>query len=147
MASVRARSRPTRKTSFSSGMKCLQLTLSQTLCIGSHNLSWARAAAWFEAWPRTVAELQYFLPPTPSRPHPSHMHGSHICHHGLCIVPRHVTYEDDDTNLSRMSCARLARELRMYGMDIPEHCCKHQPPCLLQVRTSTAVCSPHMLTS
>lgn len=62
------------------------------------------------------------------------MHGSHLCHHGLCILPSHLVYEDGTTNLERKSCYTAALNLRSYGAPIPEHCYKHQPPCLLQVQ-------------
>ena len=92
-----------------------------------HATSLARAAAWYGRWPRTGVELDNFLGCGPFKP----MDGSHLCHHEHCII--HLTYESADTNLDRWDCCLEARFLRQEGRQVPEHCGKHSPPCLMQV--------------
>lgn len=109
---------------------------SQRLSMGSFTFHWARVSAWFEDWPRSTSDLQHFLPPNDRRGEPSHMHGSHLCHHGLCVNPTHLAYEDKARNLERVGCLTAAVTLRSYQATIPKHCSKHDPPCLLQVCTT-----------
>ena len=92
-----------------------------------HATTLARAAAWFSSWPHTGSELDNFLGGGPW----ILMHGSHLCHHDHCIV--HITYERGDTNEDRKFCRKRAKFLRQEGRDIPEHCTRHDPPCLMQV--------------
>ena len=87
----------------------------------------SRAVAWFSSWPRTGGELDNFLGAGPYKP----MHGSHLCHHDHCII--HLTYERGDINEDRKVCHRRARFLRQERRDVPEHCRRHKPPCLMQV--------------
>lgn len=92
-----------------------------------HATTLARAAAWYGRWPRTGVELDNLLSCGPFKP----MDGSHLCHHEHCII--HLTYESADTNMDRWNCCLEARFLRQDGRQIPEHCGKHRPPCLMQV--------------
>lgn len=107
-----------------------------SLSITAITQPWARWSAWFEDWPRTPRHLQDFLPPA----QPSRMHGSHLCHHGLCIVPSHIVYEDRTTNLGRYSCASAAVALRSYVTPVPQYCLNenHEPRCLLQLAALTS---------
>ena len=52
-----------------------------------HGTSLARAAAWFQRWPRAGVELDNFLGSGPFQS----MDASHLCHHPFCII--HITYE------------------------------------------------------
>jgi len=62
------------------------------------------------------------------------MEGSHLCHHGNCIVPAHSTYEDAAANRDRESCHSTAQEMRALGLSVPKGCASHSTrPCLLQV--------------
>ena len=68
------------------------------------------------------------------------MHGSYLCHYGLCINPNHLLYEPARVNYSRNSYMFAARVLRMYDKRIPEKCVKHKEhPCLLQLAALTTV--------
>lgn len=99
-----------------------------------HAVPWARAASWFnpKAWSeKKGADLDGFLSAGPYRP----KDGSHLCHHGTCINQHHVIYEDSGVNSSRNRCSNAAQDMRLLGMEIPKHCARHDPPCLLQVRT------------
>ena len=95
-----------------------------------HATTMSRAVAWFSSWPRTGGELDNFLGAGPYKP----MHGSHLCHHDHCII--HLTYERGDINEDRKICCRRARFLRQERRDVPEHCRRHKPPCLMQVSWS-----------
>ena len=92
-----------------------------------HATSLARAAAWYGQWPRTGVELDNFLGCGPFQP----MDGSHLCHHEHCIV--HLTYESAAVNLDRWDCCLEACFPRQDGRDVPEHCTKPSPLCLMQV--------------
>ena len=108
------------------------------LSMGDLSAKWARAAVWFNDWPRSGGDLDVLLA-RKDGPHPI-MHGSHLCHHGLCINPNHLLYEPAQVNFSRNSCMWAARVLRTYGKQIPEKCVKHkQHPCLLQLAALTTV--------
>lgn len=91
-----------------------------------HATSLARAAAWYGGWPRRAAELDQFLGCGPWMP----KDGSHLCHHEHCIV--HLVYESAAVNWDRWNCCLEARFLRQDGREVPEHCTKHSPPCLMQ---------------
>ena len=93
-----------------------------------HATTLARAAAWFNKWPRTGVELDNFLGCGPYKP----MDASHLCHHEHCI--RHITYEPAHINQDRKRCCERARFLRQENRDVPEHCTSHSPPCMMQVR-------------
>lgn len=111
----------------------------QWLHIADHTATWARACGWFSAWPdhpRRGIDLDQFVA-GPRGVFPE-MHGSHLCHHGLCIQPGHIVYEDRITNLSRNSCHTAAKTMRGYHNSVPEHCSKHDPPCLLQVSAAAS---------
>ena len=97
-----------------------------------HTTTLARAKAWFSQWPRTGVQLDNFLDCGPFQA----MDASHLCHHDHCII--HVIYEAAHTNIDRCECQRTAKRLRQEGKDVPEHCDKHEPPCLMQVRTYEA---------
>ena len=93
-----------------------------------HATTMVRALAWFSQWPRTGVQLDNFIGCGKFAP----MDASHTCHHDHCII--HITYEAADVNVSRTDCCREARALRQQNAaDVPEHCSKHQPPCLMQV--------------
>ena len=93
-----------------------------------HATTVVRALAWFSEWPRTGVQLDNFIGCGKFTP----MDASHTCHHDHCIV--HITYEAADKNTKREDCRREARALRQQNAaDVPEHCSKHQPPCLMQV--------------
>ena len=100
--------------------------------MSDHATPWARAASWFNprSWPRTGAAFDGFLSIGPYRP----KDGSHLCHHGNCINQHHLVYEDSGINGSRSRCSSGAQDMRLLGMDVPKHCPRHDPPCLLQVR-------------
>jgi len=97
----------------------------------------ARAAAWFNTWPRTGVELDNFIGCGPYKP----MDASHLCHHDHCII--HLTYEPTNINQDRKDCRRRAQFLRQQKRDVPEHCTQHDPPCMLQVRSLcfTSLCT------
>lgn len=92
-----------------------------------HATTLARALAWFGVWPRKGIELDNFLGCGPFQPKDA----SHLCHHEHCII--HLVYESAATNQDRNECCHEARFLRQEGKDIPEHCARHSPPCLMQV--------------
>ena len=92
-----------------------------------HATSLARAVAWFGDWPRTGVELDNFLGCGPFKS----MDASHLCYHDHCIV--HFTYESADINQDRNECCKLARFLRQQGLEVPDHCSRHSPSCLMQV--------------
>ena len=93
-----------------------------------HGTTVVRALAWFSEWPRTGVQLDNFIGCGNFTP----MDASHTCHHDHCIV--HITYETADKNTKREDCRREARALRQENAaDVPEHCSRHQPPCLMQV--------------
>ena len=94
-----------------------------------HTTSLARTKAWFSQWPRRGVELDNFLECGPFSP----MDASHRCHQKHCII--HLVLEGAHTNVDRCDCQILARFLRREGREVPEHCDKHNPPCLLQVRS------------
>ena len=97
-----------------------------------HATTMVRALAWFSEWPRTGVQLDNFIGCGKFAP----MDASHTCHHDHCII--HITYEAADVNVSREDCCREARALRQQNAaDVPEHCSKHQPPCLMQVSDPT----------
>jgi hypothetical protein len=93
-----------------------------------------RASLWFSRtqWPPAEAELEEFAPSSIQARSNSRT-ASHICHHGFCINPHHVVFEDLTLNLSRNSCVTAAATLRRYSAPIPPYCSTHEPPCLLQV--------------
>lgn len=101
------------------------------------SVTWVRATVWFETSLRRGIDLDVFLTGRDG-PYPE-MHGSHLCHHGLCINPSHAVYEGKFKNFSRNSCAWFARQLRLYGASIPERCKKHEPGCLMQVSNISCV--------
>ena len=92
-----------------------------------HATSLGRAAAWFGSWPHKAADLDQFLNCGPYKP----KDGSHLCHHEHCIV--HLVYESAAKNQERWNCREEARFLRRDDIEVPEHCTKHSPPCLMQV--------------
>ena len=92
--------------------------------------TYARALAWFSKWPRCGDELDNLVGSRKYKP----MDASHTCHHEHCIV--HLVYESADVNDDRKSCCELAKQLRREKKEIPEHCDKHCPSCLLQVSIS-----------
>ena len=92
-----------------------------------HCTTWARTAAWYSQWPRGGRDLDTFHDTGEDSP----MDASHTCHHDHCIV--HLTYEPAYINQDRKSCCEKAKKLRQEHKEIPEHCSKHNPPCLLQV--------------
>ena len=97
-----------------------------------HATTVVRARAWFSEWPRSGVQLDNFIGSGKFAP----MDASHTCHHDHCIV--HITYEAADKNTKREECRREARALRQQNAaDVPEHCSRHQPPCLMQVGNST----------
>lgn len=91
-----------------------------------HATSLARAVAWYGE-PRRGVDLDGFLGCGPFKP----KDGSHLCHHEHCII--HLTYESAAINTDRWDCCLEARFLRQDGREVPEHCTKHSPPCLMQV--------------
>jgi hypothetical protein len=95
---------------------------------GSFNYH-SRAAAWFGKWPRRGVEVDNFVD---SNTYQS-FDGSHLCHQDNCII--HLYYEAAWINLSRIDCKQCAKSLRSQGKPIPEKCEKHEPGCLMQVRT------------
>ncbi|OAP60169.1 hypothetical protein AYL99_05171 [Fonsecaea erecta] len=104
--------------------------------------AWARAAVWFNDWPRTGTDLDAFNAGRESAIPP--MHASHLCHHGFCINPNHLVWERASTNLSRNWCMTAARVLREFGHPVPERCRRHEnPPCMMQhaaLTTTEAFC-------
>ena len=110
-------------------------------CFSDHATTMARAAAWFsdKRWPqgpegqtvnrfpRRGIDLDNFLGCGSWGP----MDGSHLCHHKHCII--HIVYESSATNVDRWNCCHEARFLRQERREVPEHCAKHWPPCLMQV--------------
>lgn len=98
---------------------------------GDHSTSHARSLGWYDKklWPRSGEALDNFLSTGPFKP----MDASHTCHHDCCII--HVTWEDAPTNQDRKYCHQLAKKLRREGKCPPKHCSRHNPPCLLQVRS------------
>ena len=110
----------------------LKLTGKQTFLMFDHGVPWARAASWFnsQSWPRTGVEFDNFMSIGLYRS----KDGSHLCHHGTCISQHHVFYEDSGINAGRNRCCCGAQEMRSLGVEIPKHCTRHDPPCLLQVR-------------
>ena len=95
---------------------------------------YARAVAWFgeETWPRRGVELDQLLVAQSVNAPWEEMHGSHLCHHGLCINPAHIVWESKYKNFGRNICVTSARHLRRYN-HVPGLCNQHDPPCLLQV--------------
>ena len=91
-----------------------------------HATTLARALAWYGE-PRRGADLDNFIDCGPYK----RKDGSHLCHHEHCII--HVTYELADINWDRWNCCLEARFLRQDGREVPEHCTKYSPPCLMQV--------------
>ena len=96
--------------------------------MGDHGTTVVRALAWFSEWlPRKGVDLDNFLG-SGFAPKDA----SHTCHHDHCLI--HITYEAAHVNARRDECIREARRLRAQNAaDVPEHCSKHQPPCLMQV--------------
>ena len=92
-----------------------------------HATSLGRAAAWFGSWPRKAADLDQFLNCGPYKP----KDGSYLCHYKHCIV--HLVYESAAINQERWNCCEEALFLRQDDREVPEHCTKHSPPCLMQV--------------
>jgi hypothetical protein len=108
----------------------------QTFSILDHSTTWVRTALWFRASPHNGIEFDNFLGSGPFWL----IEGSHLCHHGHCLNPFHLVYEDYRTNKDRNRCRIAAQEIRALGLPIPKHCVRHkQEPCLLQV------CSPYRL--
>lgn len=96
--------------------------------------AWGRAAAWFNGpWPPRGVDVDVFNAGKDSQY--KQMDGSHLCHHGLCINPHHLVYEEHWTNVLRNSCRALAKGFRRYGFKIPEACLHHKPPCNMTVST------------
>ena len=63
------------------------------------------------------------------------MDGSHLCHHATCINQHYLNYEDAGINMSQIRCSRAAQDMQMLlDVEIPKHCARHDPPCLLHVR-------------
>lgn len=91
-----------------------------------HATTLARALAWYGE-PRRGADLDNFIDCGPYK----RKDGSHLCHHEHCII--HLTYELAEINWDRWNCCLEARFLRQDGKEVPEHCTKHSPPCLMQV--------------
>ena len=92
-----------------------------------HRTNFGRALAWFSEWPRRAIDLCNFIGCGPYSP----MEASHLCHHDYCIV--HVIYEEACINQDRNACRKAARVLRQNREEVPEHCTRHFPPCLMQV--------------
>lgn len=94
-----------------------------------HATTFARALVWFTQgiWPRSSLHLDNFMGYGPYQL----MNASHTCHHDWCIL--HVTYEPVYINIDRKVCCESSRRMRREGREIPKHCDKHSPPCLLQV--------------
>ena len=101
-----------------------------SFAMSDHAATWARAASWFDSgsWPWTGAAFDNFVGIGPYRP----MDGSHLCHHGACINQHHLKYEDSGINAGRNRCLYAAQDIRLSGLDVPQRCARHQPPCLLQ---------------
>ena len=62
------------------------------------------------------------------------MDASHTCHHNNCII--HLVFEAPPINHDRKECHDLAIKLRSEKKEIPHHCEKPDPPCLMQVSSS-----------
>ena len=92
-----------------------------------HRTNFGRALAWFSEWPRRAIDLDNFIGCGPF----DAMEASHLCHHDYCIV--HVIYEEAYKNQDRNVCRQAARILRQNREELPEHCTRHFPPCLMQV--------------
>lgn len=101
--------------------------------------SYVRAMTWY-ADERRGIDLDNFLGSGPFMP----MEGSHLCHHGHCVNPRHCKYETGLTNSDRARCVQLAWGLRKMGRDVPRHCPVHEPPCLLQVGACLELAVPEL---
>jgi len=115
------------------------------------NVSFARAIAWFLTdWPRRAAELDQLLSGQSIDLPWEEMHGSHRCHHGLCINPNHILWDPKFTNFEKNGCYTAAQKLRQY-QHLPAECNKHDPPCLLQVRmhhcleSMSRILTPHSM--
>lgn len=100
-----------------------------------HATSIAQARGWYDEWhwPRTGVELDIFLGCGPYKP----MDGSHLCHHGHCII--HLVYESAAINVDRWNCYLEARFLRQDGREVPEFYDKHSPPCMMQHAALTTI--------
>lgn len=98
-----------------------------------HKTTAARAIGWFGKWPRSGIELDNFLECGPYK----RMDGSHLCHNLFCITPSHIVYESCTANQARNDCFQRARFLRNENRAVPARCDQHDPPCLMQVRTSS----------
>ena len=87
-----------------------------------------RALAWYSEWPRYGCDLDNLT----GSGEFAYEIASHTCHHDHCLV--HTTYEPGGVILSRQRCCTDAHRLRQQNAaDVPEHCSRHQPPCLMQV--------------
>lgn len=100
-----------------------------------HSTAMARAAAWYSEWPRTGIELDNFLNCGPY----GRMDASHLCHQKHCINSDHIIYELAIVNQDRNFCCEYAKFLRQEGRAVPEHCDKHEPPCLMHVSISHSI--------
>jgi hypothetical protein len=100
----------------------------QSYQYSDHSTHLTRAVAFFADadWPRNGTELDNFLGSGPYKL----MQGSHLCNQHLCII--HLVYETAEINNERKECHARARFLRSEGLDVPDHCDKHHPACLLQ---------------
>ncbi|KAI1327666.1 hypothetical protein F5Y16DRAFT_420725 [Xylariaceae sp. FL0255] len=99
----------------------------------NHQTSLARAIAWFSKWPRNGVELDNFTGAGPFKK----MHASHRCHQANCIIPAHIVYEPGEVNEGRKRCHTKAIFLRSYGLEVPELCAEHSPPCMLKLASRT----------
>lgn len=55
-----------------------------------------------------------------------------MCHQGLCTLESHLFLEPILTNFQRNKCLHDAINMRKVGTVIPQHCSKHELPCLVR---------------
>ena len=97
-----------------------------------YSTSLERAAGWFQSehWPHSGFDLDMFVGCDIDGPVDD---ASHLCHQEHCMV--HITFESSEIKQDRQKCAEAAKQARSEQKDIPASCSRHDPPCLLQVRT------------
>jgi hypothetical protein len=100
----------------------------QTYQYADHCTNLTRSIAWFDDkhWPRTGLELDNFLGSSPYKP----KEGSHLCHKHLCST--HLVFESAEANEDRKQCHQRSDFLRKENLPVPQHCDRHDLPCLMQ---------------
>lgn len=60
---------------------------------------------------------------------PDGFHASHLCHHTVCSVIGHVTWESAQVNNSRKNCV-VWGDCGIPGCEVKTLLCKHEPRCI-----------------